>query len=53
MDTEKWKSVVIPIGAYNILTEQAKKEHRTISGQFTYLLEQMMATNKEEEEVTK
>ena len=53
MDTEKWKSVVIPIAAYNVLTDLAKKEHRTISGKFTYLLEQKMATNKEEREVTK
>ena len=47
MDATKWKSVVIPIKSYKLLKALAKKEHRTISGQFTYLLEQM--THKDEE----
>ena len=39
MDPEKWKSVVVPIGTYKVLRDMAKREHRTISGQFTFLLE--------------
>jgi hypothetical protein len=39
MDPEKWKSVVVPIGTYQVLRDMAKREHRTISGQFTFLLE--------------
>ena len=39
MDPEKWKSVVVPIGTYRVLRDMAKREHRTISGQFTFLLE--------------
>jgi len=47
MDATKWKSVVIPIQSYKLLKALAKDEHRTISGQFTYLLERL--TNKQEE----
>jgi macrodomain Ter protein organizer (MatP/YcbG family) len=42
MDAEKWKSVVISIAAYKKLKELAKRNHRTISGQFTHLLEQAL-----------
>ena len=42
MDADKWKSVVISIAAYNKLKDLAKKNHRTISGQFTYLLEKAL-----------
>ena len=47
MDATKWQSVVIPIQSYKILKAMAKDEHRTISGQFTFMLEQL--TNKPEE----
>jgi hypothetical protein len=47
MDTEKWKSVVIPIKTYKVLKRLAEREHRTLSGQFTFIIEQM--TNKEKE----
>ena len=40
MDATKWKSVVIPIRSYELLKRMAKAEHRTISGQFTYMLQQ-------------
>jgi hypothetical protein len=43
MDPEKWKSVVVPIGTYQVLRDMAKREHRTISGQFTFLLEKHQA----------
>lgn len=39
MNPTKWKSVVIPIGGYKVLRKMATDEHRTISGQFTYMLE--------------
>tara|TARA_R110000744_G_scaffold3394_2_gene12980 strand:+ start:4638 stop:4820 length:183 start_codon:yes stop_codon:yes gene_type:complete len=45
MNPEKWKSVVIPIESYRVLKGLAVKERRTISGQFTLLLEQV--TGKE------
>tara|TARA_R110000822_G_scaffold4008_5_gene17217 strand:+ start:1577 stop:1753 length:177 start_codon:yes stop_codon:yes gene_type:complete len=41
MNPEKWKSVVIPIESYRVLKNMAAKERRTISGQFTLLLEQV------------
>jgi|TARA_R110000803_G_scaffold77003_1_gene141823 hypothetical protein len=41
MNPEKWKSVVIPIESYKVLKGLATEEHRTISGQFTFLLEKM------------
>jgi hypothetical protein len=39
MDPGRWKSVVVPISTYKVLRDMAKREHRTISGQFTFLLE--------------
>jgi len=39
MDPGRWKSVVVPINTYKVLRDMAKREHRTISGQFTFLLE--------------
>ena len=50
MDASKWKSVVILIKSYKLLTEMAKREHRTISGEFTYILEQFLATKEEVKE---
>ena len=41
MNPEKWKSVVVPIGSYHVLKDMAAKERRTLSGQFTLLLEQV------------
>jgi hypothetical protein len=45
MNPEKWKSVVIPIESYHVLKDMAAKERRTISGQFTFVLEQMTGKN--------
>ena len=42
MNTDKWKSVVIAIGDYQRLRELARDEHRTLSGQFTHLLEEAL-----------
>ena len=41
MNPDKWKSVVIPIESYRVLKDMAAKERRTISGQFTFVLEKM------------
>ena len=41
MNPDKWKSVVIPIESYLVLKDMAAKERRTISGQFTFVLEKM------------
>ena len=42
MNPEKWKSVVVPVETYKLLKKLASKEHRTISGQFTYILEKSL-----------
>jgi|5_EtaG_2_1085323.scaffolds.fasta_scaffold34927_2 hypothetical protein len=41
MNPEKWKSVVVPIESYLVLKDMAEKERRTISGQFTLILEKV------------
>jgi len=41
MNPDKWKSVVVPIESYRVLKSMAEKERRTISGQFTLVLEQV------------
>ena len=41
MNPDKWKSVVVPIESYRVLKEMAAKDRRTLSGQFTLLLEQV------------
>jgi hypothetical protein len=48
MNPDKWKSVVIPIETYQVLRDMAKSEHRTISGQFTFILEKALATGQKE-----
>ena len=45
MNPEKWKSVVVPIESYRVLKDLALKERRTLSGQFTLLLEQVTGKN--------
>ena len=49
MNPDKWKSVVIPIDSYRVLKSMAVDEHRTISGQFTYMLEKWSDQNQEQE----
>jgi len=39
MDPGRWKSVVVPIDTYKTLREMAIRNRRTISGQFTFVLE--------------
>jgi len=45
MNVEKWKSVVIAIPTYKKLKRRAQKNHRTISGEFTHILEQVEKNN--------
>jgi hypothetical protein len=40
MDTEKWKSVLVPREVYTELKSQAKLEGRTISGQLRLMFSQ-------------
>ena len=46
MNVEKWKSVVIAIPTYRKLKKRAQKNHRTISGEFTHILEQVEKNNE-------
>jgi len=39
MNVDKWKSVVISINTYRKLKRRAVQNHRTISGEFTHILE--------------
>ena len=48
MDPGRWKSVVVSINTYKVLRDMAKREHRTISGQFTFLLEKHQAGEVQE-----
>ena len=48
MNPKKWKSVVIPVDVYHALKRLAQQERRTISGQFTFLLEQVMEDRQKE-----
>ena len=53
MNPDKWKSVVIPIESYRVLKDMAIKERRTISGQFTFVLEKMTGTHIEPDPLPK
>ena len=48
MNPKKWKSVVIPVDVSHALKRLAQQERRTISGQFTFLLEQVMEDRQKE-----
>ena len=39
MNADKWKSVVVAVATYRKLKRRAVQNHRTISGEFTHLLE--------------
>ena len=52
MNPDKWKSVVVPIESYRVLRRLAEKERRTISGQFTLVLEQVTGERIEDEKKT-
>jgi|TARA_R100001086_G_scaffold127101_1_gene65743 hypothetical protein len=53
MNPEKWKSVVISIDTYNMLKKIAKRNHRTLSGQFTHLLTGYVDSLSEEPDLVK
>ena len=42
MAPKKWKSVVVPLETYKILKRMAKKEHRTISGQLSLVVKNLV-----------
>ena len=50
MNGAKWKSVVVSIPTYKKLKRRAVKNHRTISGEFTHLLEHADKTNERSSE---
>ncbi len=50
MNPSKWKSVVINLSAYRKLKSLAVKNHRTISGQFTHILEEYEKGTREDNE---
>ena len=39
MDTQKWKSILVPRGVYEEIKELSKKEGRTIGGQLRVVFE--------------
>ena len=39
MDTDKWKSVLVPIEVYREIKEISQKEGRTISGQLRIIFD--------------
>ena len=45
MDTDKWKSVLVPIEVYKEIKALAQSEGRTISGQLRYIHEQWKMQN--------
>ena len=45
MDTDKWKSVLVPIEVYKEIKQIAQAEGRTISGQLRYIHEQWKMQN--------
>ena len=47
MDPGRWKSVVVPISTYQVLRDMAERNRRTISGQFTFLLEKHQENESE------
>ena len=40
MDSEKWKSVAVPIKTWNILKELSQDNDRSIGGQISFLTKQ-------------
>ena len=39
MDTDKWKSIAVPIETWKKLNELAKENFRTVGGTITYMTE--------------
>ena len=42
MNPDKWKSVVVPFESYKQLKDMAQKEHRTISGQLSLVVKNLV-----------
>jgi plasmid stability protein len=52
MNSDKWKSVVIAIATYKKLKTRAVQNHRTISGEFTHILEQAGKNERPSQQAT-
>ena len=46
MDTDKWKSIAVPIETWKILNELAKENFRTVGGTITYLTQKEYESQK-------
>jgi len=46
MDTDKWKSIAVPIDTWKILNELAKENFRTVGGTITYLTQKEYGSKK-------
>jgi len=46
MDTNKWKSVLVPREIYLVIKEMSKAEGRTISGQLRVIMDDFVAKYK-------
>ena len=48
MDTDKWKSIAVPIATWEKLNKMAKENFRTVGATITYLTEKEYESLKEE-----
>ena len=48
MDTDKWKSIAVPIETWKKLNKMAKKNFRTVGATITYLTEKEYESSKAE-----
>ena len=46
MDTDKWKSIAVPIETWKKLNELAKENFRTVGGTITYLTQKEYESEK-------
>jgi len=46
MDTDKWKSIAVPIETWKKLNELAKENFRTVGGTITYLTQKEYESKK-------
>tara|TARA_R100001594_G_scaffold73418_1_gene108008 strand:+ start:316 stop:471 length:156 start_codon:yes stop_codon:yes gene_type:complete len=46
MDTNKWKSVLVPVEVYNEIKDIAKRQERSISGQLRIVFREWVEKNR-------
>ena len=51
MDTDKWKSIAVPIETWRKLNELAKENFRTVGGTITYLTQKEYESKKLVDEI--